>query len=311
MSDGLKSNTAVNHLLPKQLKLANILIKKSTEEIAFNADNIEDFMNTEEENQATVTSDSDKITDIIKLKSNVRNNSTSFDTNSTLPVNDTIWYVEYVHKMSELFWSVVPKEDILLAVIVPSIIIVSLIVFTIVTVCLLQMCNRDYEERKKSKKFSSFNNTNNMTGAHSIEKAARGVSSIYKERAYLSKGVPVILYEEMSDKPIDDYDENQRDIMDNGCETRNYRSPLIMRNEKPPTPAPPEYSRIDFPNRNATDKKCLDLFMKEESQVIINEKNEESVMLIVNKNKKQTGIITSVKNQAFFKPLDPINEDLK
>lgn len=31
---------------------------------------------------------------------------------------------------------------------------------------------------------------------------------IYKQRAYLSKGVPVILYEEMSDKPLEDYDEN-------------------------------------------------------------------------------------------------------
>lgn len=35
---------------------------------------------------------------------------------------------------------------------------------------------------------------------------------IYKQRAYLSKGVPVILYEEMSDKPLEDYDENNANI---------------------------------------------------------------------------------------------------
>ena len=54
----------------------------------------------------------------------------------------------------------------------------------------------------------------------------------------------------MSDKAIDDYDENHREILDttsgstnsyNRHYNTNYRSPLILRNEKPP--APPEYTK--------------------------------------------------------------------
>lgn len=42
---------------------------------------------------------------------------------------------------------------------------------------------------------------------------------ILKQRAYLSKGVPVILYEEMSDKPLEDYDENNTDSIGTGAGT--------------------------------------------------------------------------------------------
>lgn len=46
---------------------------------------------------------------------------------------------------------------------------------------------------------------------------------IYKQRAYLSKGVPVILYEEMSDKPLEDYDENNANST-GGTSSRNVGS---------------------------------------------------------------------------------------
>jgi len=155
-------------------------------------------------------------------------------------------------------WSIVPEEDLLLAVIVPSIVVISMIVMTIVVICLLQMCSND----KSKKHLASLSNASDSTHlgmSNTLEKSPNQFShhtlkssSIYKEKAYLSKGVPVILYEEMSDKPIDDYDENNRDIMDSPGSNNmgtyrsnksNYRSPSTLRNEKPPTPAPPEYSR--------------------------------------------------------------------
>lgn len=134
----------------------------------------------------------------------------------------------------------------------------------------------------------SLSNTTDVSAVPSnLDKTNRTAN--FKERAYLSKGVPVILYEEMSEKPIDDYDENNRDIMDNGCETiKTYRSPLIMRNEKPPMPAPPEYSRSDYvtrkPEKDYTHEK-----QDADIQVIVNELNEETTMLIVNKNKRMSG----------------------
>ena len=104
-------------------------------------------------------------------------------------------------------------------------------------------------------------------------------------------------YEEMSDKPIDDYDENQREIMyENGCETlqRSYRSPLIMRNEKPPNPAPPEYSRN----------------FSQISHIIVNELSETSEILplLFGGNTGSLGTNNSRKHQQQDWPLDSINE---
>jgi hypothetical protein len=86
--------------------------------------------------------------------------------------------------------------------------------------------------------------------------------------------VPVILYEEMSDKAIDDYDENHREVLldttssgggggghggggtlNSNYYTTRYRSPLILRNEKPPVPAPPEYSK--YHNGSSSDTNSM------------------------------------------------------
>ena len=61
--------------------------------------------------------------------------------------------------------------------------------------------------------------------------ALRDKNPIYKQKSYLSKGVPVILFEEMTEKSME-----EDDTLSGG-----HRVPLIMRNEKPPQPAPPEY----------------------------------------------------------------------
>ena len=138
-------------------------------------------------------------------------------------------------KLVDLFWSVVPREDLLLAVIVPVTIICSLCILTVVVACLLHMCNKNYRQTRKSSKSvvistsTTIDSTNTgSAGSHTLDKQSKvssssstasgsSVNPIYKQRAYLSKGVPVILYEEMSDKPIDDYDENHRDVMDSSA----------------------------------------------------------------------------------------------
>lgn len=284
-------NSNLNRLLPKQLKLANNLIKRSTEEIEFELDDTLGQMNStdsyeDEENIETVTvvNYSGTNTTLDNVIVEIANNGTTDRIGKYL-----LWMAELREKAVKCFWSIVPEEDFLLAVVVPAIVIVSLIVFTIVSICILQMCNRDYRESKEQ--IGSLSNTTDLSMAPPTT-LKKGVSTSLKERAYLSKGVPVILYEEMSDKPIDDYDENHREVMDNGCEnTRNYRSPLIMRNEKPPMPAPPEYSRAN----------------NEYSHVIVNELSEETSMLIATKGRRAANGNSSGRS-SFYKPLDSINE---
>ena len=130
--------------------------------------------------------------------------------------------VDNIRKARTWFWTVVPEEDFLLAVVVPLTIIVAMIILTIVVTCLLTMCNREYKALSSCKSSAAATNSNLTSmsggtntpsvntspkpignknhGSHSgsLSKAA---NPIYKQRAYLSKGVPVILYEEMSGKP--------------------------------------------------------------------------------------------------------------
>ena len=70
----------------------------------------------------------------------------------------------------------------------------------------------------------SFLNKKRKKAAHLRDK-----NPIYKQKSYLSKGV--ILFEEMTEKSME-----EDDTLSGG-----HRVPLIMRNEKPPQPAPPEY----------------------------------------------------------------------
>jgi hypothetical protein len=71
--------------------------------------------------------------------------STNFTNNETI-LNSILISKE---KLLDMFWSVVPREDLLLAVIVPLTIICSMCILTIVVACLLHMFNRNYKENKK------------------------------------------------------------------------------------------------------------------------------------------------------------------
>jgi hypothetical protein len=198
---------------------------------------------------------------------------TLIQSDSKKPFNLTTW-----------FFSIIPEENFLMAVVIPVIIIIAVLILTIVVICTFHIATKMYR-LKKSKKAEQkhqtqhllssnmINNNNNnsppsntvttvvkstsassTTGSSVISNIQNGTKSItlstsssssnpnhiaanstlplqlsqnvtnntnaiLKQRAYLSKGVPVILYEEMSHKPIDDYDENRRDIMmDSGDE---------------------------------------------------------------------------------------------
>ena len=100
-------------------------------------------------------------------------------------------------------------DDFLIAVIIPSAIIGSMLILSVILACIL-----------------NFSNKRNQRNAE-----LRYQNPIYRQKSYLSKGVPVILYEEMAEKSIE-----EDDILSGG-----HRAPLIMRNEKPPQIAPPEY----------------------------------------------------------------------
>ncbi len=255
------SRSIITSLLSNTL---NLLIKNSTEEINYfqnsklvdyEINNLQDTVNSSEttfvEDNTNNNIDDTRMettAQVTLLKSSSANIN---QTNSTTIT--TLSYYNLVNDFKAWFWTVIPEEDLLLAVIVPCTVILSMIVMTIVVICLIQMCN----DEKSAKHLKSISN-NSSQSTHlalstTLEKPpptyyTNTMKSIYKEKAYLSKGVPVILYEEMGDKPIDDYDENHRDIMDSPSQIGTYRSiksnyPSTLRNEKPAAPAPPEYIR--------------------------------------------------------------------
>ena len=314
----MKKVESTENLLSKQLELANIYIKNSTEDLSFqkkkltlntmetsNVHFLVDDKNLSKESSATQLTE-----DVLVEEENKNFSSITTSSNN----NNQSTLTGFKDLIEAWFWSIIPAEDLLLAVIVPITIIVSLIVFTIVTVCLLQMCNKDYKEKVKAKKLASLSNTTELTMSQSVslEKSNAKTTSIFKERAYLSKGVPVILYEEMGDKPIDDYDENNRDIMDCGGDvpyrtmSSHYRSPLIMRNEKSPVPAPPEYSR---PSLAYTINKETSPNVPNENQAILtSESSEESVSLIMNNKYENQSSTEFIRKETYFKPLNSISE---
>ena len=366
------NNKQSNLDLNSRLELTNQIIKNSTQEILFNTIKLEDEGEDDNKNNNNQTSQSksaprfsDEIilntesqeseSKIVKFKSETLSNETTINSNQN--TNVTITSVQsdsflnkYFNKkkLTEIFWSIIPKEDLVLAVIVPITIIVSMLILTIVVSCLLHMCNKNYRQRLKAKKLNNantaINNTNLINNIASPSKSTKNkitISSspqspftsnksnpLYKQRPYLSKGVPVILYEEMSDKPIDDYDENNRNVIDStgGSSTIGssshrgyYRSPLILRNEKPPMPAPPEYSRQSYdylPNKSSpirplNDKLILNELhniLQKDIQSVLTDSPDESALLIESANKK-TGINNYYKSSSSSQSSPPSATD--
>ena len=319
--------------LDNQFKeMANFYIKNSTQEVLFTRkyDDFDDSYSHEEE-EALSTSNKQDLSQLVKFKSRISSNETIFNstdayiamtnetTNATEDTDRFFFNLLSKKELKDLFWSVVPEEDLVLAVIVPLTIIVSMCTLTIVVACLLHMCNKNYRKKTKATKLAS--NTNNTTETNAtvhtntIDKSTYGKSNpLYKQKAYLSKGVPVILYEEMSDKPIEDLDENNRDIFDSGTGRRSvysnyYRSPLILRNEKPPTPAPPEYNRQSYHPKNDHD-------ILNELQKMLHgdlpsnlDSPDESAALISKKSSSQEYKLSSASPSSTSSPASPHSTD--
>jgi hypothetical protein len=140
-------------------------------------------------------------------------------------LNTTVVQVEmrnFCNNQTVVFQTAIKKtrffnmdEDFLMAILVPGTIIGSMLIVSIILACVLYKKSRKYYESTDMEP----------------------LSPIYKKpnKAYLSKGVPVILYEEMGEKQTDE------DVDSNG----SHLKPLIMRDEKPPAPpAPPEYCKF-------------------------------------------------------------------
>ena len=312
--------------------LANAYIKNSTLELAFNQielhandedEEIDNGFNQEFENgkvgKAEKPVDKNEAI-LINFKANLVSstfNHTSIETENEFRNLIRQYWNKFRLTLSQgynttkiWFWKIVPEEDFLLAVILPITIIVSMIVLTVVVVCLLHMCNNDYKELSaKAKPLYSANTiassnviypkTPNQHGSMS-----KANNPIYKQRAYLSKGVPVILYEEMSDKPIEEYDENHPELRSAGSTNSSigatggghgyyYRSPIIMRNEKPPIPAPPEYTKqnanknssISNGNSNANMNFLNEIkAMLTQEKITIGESSDESIQMLIHNN---------------------------
>ncbi|CAF0779883.1 unnamed protein product [Brachionus calyciflorus] len=288
----------------KQLVLAKRIISINTEDLSLG-------MDVEEVEEGEINYDYPVNNETIIL-SNLKLNS---------QVNNFTQKIEiFWEKIKIFFWKIVPEEDFMLAVIVPCIIIISIIVLSIVIICMLQMCKR--QPVSDSKHLISPSNTTNSYSSKTFERT----NPLYKEKAYLSKGVPVILYEEMSDKPLEELDENDGDQIGSS----HFRSPLIMRNEKPPIPAPPEYTRSVFytPQVKASESILNELqSMLQQSANIISlaetpkelsptksiksidsknqppynlDNNEENLVLISMKNNKNTSSIVKMSDKRFI-----------
>jgi hypothetical protein len=242
---------------------------------------------------------------IVNFKSESNSNETLYGSNGNATSAATAWtsFLNFfnVNSFKKVLWAIVPEEDFVLAVIVPLVTVISICVFAIVIVCLLQMFNKSNMKLKNSSgdmflsrdttesafainmtssNNSSTHNSNTKCNTHNTNSHTK-FDPIIKQRAYLSKGVPVILYEEMSDRPIDDYDENHREVVDHSSSnTINYRSPLIMRHEKPPLPAPPEYCRQSFNFKSDNILNELQIMLQNDINYLSDSFNEEKALLM-------------------------------
>lgn len=252
-------SSILNSLLSSKL---TSLIRNTTEEINFFSSNL-DYLDTVNSNETTFIDDVHSNL-LIQYKENANNSSKIEEqhdksnmyqikyeiiSNITSKTNQTA-YNSQNSTQKYLIWSIIPEEDLLLAVIVPCVIIVSMTVMTIIVICLLQMYNNEKTDPRDFASVAHSSQNSNLTNL-TTDKHTYKPTTLHKEKAFLSKGVPVILYEEMGEKPLDDYDDTHKDT----SECANFRSPSTFRNEKPPaplTPAPPQYSRSHNQNSSPT-----------------------------------------------------------
>jgi hypothetical protein len=166
------------------------------------------------------------------------------------------------------------SDDFLISVIVPSVIMGGMLFLAILLACLLHCSN------KKKKRNARDNNP------------------IYKQKSYLSKGVPVILYEEMTEKSIE-----EEDTLSGG-----HRMPLIMRNEKPPQPAPPEY-RKQLSLQHLNDEQTINDIknMLNNAPLASTEQVNDDTIPFLASNIDSNGMESSIRDDLlFYQPPQPI-----
>ena len=161
------STTITNDVEFKEI--ANDYVKSATHEILL-------YSNQQEEEEVTtkqiIMSTSLPIpllSRVVKYRLDSSNSNATISTmNMTLSTNtssnrsdETFFSFMSKEKIVDLFWSVVPREDLLLAVIVPLTIICSMCILTVVVACLLHMFNRSYRENKTKLLLLNNKNDNN------------------------------------------------------------------------------------------------------------------------------------------------------
>ena len=133
-------------------EIANHYVKSSTHEI-----------------NLKVLSSSEAAAQIVKFRSENANNTALNETTTPeirMTTNrtqvGTFDFLPTKEKLLAMFWSIVPREDLLLAVIVPLTIIGAMCILTIVVACLLHMCNRNLKERRKQQRLNSNKQVSNF-----------------------------------------------------------------------------------------------------------------------------------------------------
>jgi len=148
----LTAATATNANNDVQFKeIANDYVKNATHEILLSTNGPEEthaqsVIKFRQDSPVTNTTISSLTTTTIST--NLTNNETASESSSSSSSFLNSIFISK-EKLLDMFWSVVPREDLLLAVIVPLTIICSMCILTIVVACLLHMFNRNYKENKK------------------------------------------------------------------------------------------------------------------------------------------------------------------
>jgi hypothetical protein len=161
-------------------EIANDYVKSATHEILLHKEDVEKEMSpiTKRINVFSSSSQTQIPSRIVKYRLDSSNINTTEEINMNLNNNgsgsdETFFSFISKEKLIDLFWSVVPREDLLLAVIVPLTIICSMCILTVVVACLLHMFNKNYRQNKMKLLLLSHNKDNDNT----IGKGNIGASS--------------------------------------------------------------------------------------------------------------------------------------
>ena len=168
-------------------EIANDYVKSATHEILLHKEDVNKEMApiTKRIKVFSSSSQTQIPSRVVKYRLDSSNLNTTKEINMNITSNGSVsdeTFFSFIskEKLIDLFWSVVPREDLLLAVIVPLTIICSMCILTVVVACLLHMFNRNYRENKMKLLLLTHSKDNENTNGRSNIAASSSITDSTK-----------------------------------------------------------------------------------------------------------------------------------